>query len=446
MRKSLKVLRVLGIAKLKTFSKFMGVMMLFIPSSYSIASDFGSTCWVYGGLLFGQNAQMVYGLNELESESWPDTSSAFQALEDFTASRLLGAPCGFIFPTTISRIEKGGVRTSWFTSGPVGDPRTGIVIGYRQTFAGFNQSGDYCSVYVELEILDGTYLGRPQCRQNYTVKLSPLSGAAESGTILTSVEPSNTTGSLVAKVYDNNGQMVPNVKVKLDLSVDADSGGHHQHGSERPKGSLRSGIITSETISGSTGTNGFVFTFKAPAPAGDHKIKASCTDGKNCKPEGPDTVWVGIKDLIDLPSLDVYALLPNDNDPKHPDNHYMTYTAMLRVTALAALYHGQFPDDPLLHLNDASLERGGIFDFKYEGRSIWWTPPHFEHCRGTEIDIRANLSDGAIPESNFSEFDRIAKRVGADPVRECKADENKQCIVSTRHYHVRLTGGKPKCP
>ena len=289
-------LRITGFTRVKTFA-YIGLAFYLTISSATISADPSSTCWVYGGLRSGQNSQLVYGLNELDSKSWPDATTALQALEDFTASRLLGIGCYVLnrpFDTTISRIDKGPVRISQVTSGRVGDPQTGVTIGYSQTFAGFNQLGDYCSVHVELEILDGTYYGWPQCRQNYSIKLSPLSTTAESGTILTSIEPDKSTASLVAKVYDSNGQLVPNTKVKLELSIVANSGGH-QHNVNRPKGTLSNGTMTGETIAGNTETNGFVFTFKAPAPAGDHKITASCTDGKNCTPQGPDTVWVGLK-------------------------------------------------------------------------------------------------------------------------------------------------------
>lgn len=166
-------LRILGIRKVKIFV-YISLALYLTISSATTTADPNSTCWVYGGLLSGQNPQMVYGRIELDGKSWPDPSTAFQALEDFTASRLLGVECPFVNPlTTISRIDRGPVRISRVTSGPVGDPRTGVTIGYSQTFAAYNQAGAYCSVYVELQILDGTHYNWTQCRQNYIVKLSP---------------------------------------------------------------------------------------------------------------------------------------------------------------------------------------------------------------------------------------------------------------------------------
>lgn len=446
------------LARFKTSFQFMCVMALSTFSGYSIAVESTSTCWVYGGLSGGQNTQMIYGLNELDGQSWPDPASAFRAFEQFTASRLIGV-VGCMRPyqpyTTITQIEVGPLRISHTSSGPVGDPRTGIPIGYSQSFIALNQTGEYCSVGAVFEATDGSYWNYPQCRKNYTVKLSLLSGQPESETILSSIEPDKSTGSLVAKVYDHNGQLVPNAKVKLELSVDADSGGHHQHTSERPRGSLKSGTMTGVTVTGSTGTSGFTFTFKAPAPAGDHKIMASCTDGKNCKPEGADLVWVGVKGLepiipaSDTTSGPLYVLIGQDS--YHPNNHYLTPLAIGRLQQLAAIYRQRFPSDPPLHLNDASLERGGMFDINfapytdkkgvYHSRTpggvpgSWWVAPHDEHRRGTVIDVRANDAEGSIPvdPQHFEAFEKMAKDQGAHARIHSPGTSN-------QHYHIRLMG------
>lgn len=439
-------LRILGLTRVKTFTYISLALYLTINSTATTA-DPNSTCWVYGGLRFGQNAQMVYGLNALYSEIWPDTSTAFQALEDFTASRLIGAQCGFVYPpSTISRIDKGHVRISMVTSGRVGDPQTGVTIGYSQTFAGFNQSGEYCSVYVELEILDGTHFGRPQCQQNYSIKLSPLSGSAESGTILTSIGPDKSTGSLVAKVYDQNNQLVLNVGVQLTLEAKQNSGGHH-HGDNSV--AARTGTMQGQQVlTGNTGPNGLQFSYKAPSVSGDYKIVASCADGKNCTQEGPDTVWVGVKGLepiipaSDSASGPLYVLIGQDS--YHPDNHYLTPLAMGRLQQLASHYRERFPNDPPLYLNDASLERGGLFDSYYDyvdkygvrherNAEGWWSTPHKEHRRGTVIDVRANQAAGAIPSRNHRVFMQFTRDIGAAAGLHSPGTDN-------QHFHIRLMG------
>jgi hypothetical protein len=260
------------------------------------------------------------------------------------------------------------------------------------------------------------------------------SGQSESGIILTSVEPGK-AAALIARVYDQNNQLVPNVgvEIKVDIVV-ANSGGHKHHDSQRPKGKLNG--QDPPIVTGSTDAGGFSFTFNAPAPAGDHTLKASCTD-RTCTQQGPDRVWVGVKDLVPLNSAPLYALIGSDT--YHPNNHYLTNSALGQAVWLAQLYRQRFPNDPVLHLNDASLERGGLFDIQYPGRgATWWTTPHKTHRFGTDIDIRANIASGAIPAANFKIFEGFVKRVGAS---SCPSVGPGYRNTSNQHYHVCLMGG-----
>lgn len=107
---------------------------------------------------------------------------------------------------------------------------------------------------------------------------------------------------------------------------------------------------------------------------------------------------------------------------------------------LAQQYHQVwFPLDPVLYVNDGSLERGGIFDIYWENkqkgtaRTAWWIPPHREHRRGTVIDIRANNAEGAIPVANRAIFEKLVKRLGGNYIHESVGTPNE-------HYHVRLLG------
>lgn len=273
-------------------------------------------------------------------------------------------------------------------------------------------------------------------QNNYTIKLFPLTGSPESNTTLTSIEPGK-DATLVAQVYDQNNQLVPNVGVMIEADVVMKSGGHEHHDGQRPKGKLNG--QDPPIITGSTGASGFSFTFKAPAPAGDHILKATCTD-RTCTQQGPDRVWVGVKGLLPLPADSTYALIPNQ-DVYHPDNHYLIYDAENRMLQLADLYRARFPNNPVLHLNDASLERGGIFDI-YSN----WVRPHAEHCMGTVIDIRANDAPGAVPDAIRNEFQRIAANIGVDAMWEIPVVKGKK-MPGLRHYHVRLMGKEGlQCP
>ena len=85
----------------------------------------------------------------------------------------------------------------------------------------------------------------------------------------------------------------------------------------------------------------------------------------------------------------------------------------------------------LLHLNDASLQWGGLFDKDGD-----WDTPHDEHRRGTVVDIRANSSPGAIPPALFKSFIKIATTLGMDPHQESIGDTVNQ------HFHTRLLNRK----
>jgi hypothetical protein len=142
-------------------------------------------------------------------------------------------------------------------------------------------------------------------------------------------------------------------------------------------------------------------------------------------------VWVGIKELAPLYETHLYKLVGSDD--VHPNNHYLTIAATGSVVWLAELYRTRFPSDPVLHLNDASLERGGLFDIKYTARTQWWTPPHEEHRKGTVIDVRANDAPGAVPSQNHSMFIDLARDIGADAGLHSPRTDN-------QHFHVRLMG------
>lgn len=299
------------------------------------------------------------------------------------------------------------------------------------------------------------YLGRnaaldaippPICSDTYSIRLTSNT-STESPDVLATMEPDKST-NLVAKVYDQNNQLVPNVGVRLTLKAKQDSGGHHH-----PDNTVaaRTGTMQGQQeLAGNTGPSGqgFSFTYDAPGVSGDIDILATCTGGKNCTPQGPKQVWVGYKGLQPVGDNAVYRLIPNAaKDPGHPDNHYLTLTAASRLAVFASLYHAKYPDLAVLHLNDASLERGGIFDLKHN-----WRSPHWEHCRGTVIDIRANGAEGAL--NVASEADPVIKKIsqlgniaGVTPNFEIPKDQQGNRIWEARHFHTYLVGQEGlQCP
>jgi len=247
------------------------------------------------------------------------------------------------------------------------------------------------------------------------------------------VEPGKEVKNLRADVTCDG---VPTPKsVELTVKADANTGGHNHHDSARPPG----------TLNPASGNSPVTFSFTAPAPAGDHTVTAKCVDGR-C---GEDTgkVWVGVKDLTPLSGLSGTYRLVGDK-PAHPGNSYLSGQASQVISSIASAYKilVQFdvPPTPVLHLNDASLERGGISDI-----NSTWARPHAEHCRGTVIDVRANDATGAIPAKYYTEFELIARFYSADPMWEVPPASSVLLppLWEQRHYHVRLLGGEGlACP
>lgn len=436
------------------------VMLTFFTTAATPA-DAASNCWV---IVPPINVTVRYDASILLGQSWPDPQSAVEAgfVEIMRQGPVdswgpvFGLQCnigGSEYRGNISQMLRLPMQISSLPGDSLVDPNTGLPIVYQQSAIFQNEFGEDCydgwyGRYTTVITVDGNYYGKPQCKARYIIKLAHASGMPASNATLASVEPGNQI-QILARVYDQNNQLVPNVGIELKLEVVNQSAGHH-HGDDTAvarTGTLASNAIgavvsdNGKTLTGNTGTSGLQFQYNAPRVSGDIDINANCTDGKNCTQEGARRVWVGVKDLVPLGNSQYFV--PVGDTLNHFDNHYLTLEASSRINVLAALYRARFPNYPLLHLNDASLERGGLFDVNSD-----WAPPHFEHCRGTEIDVRANDALGAIPSTITVRqvFEELAKKVGADPMWEIPKDKNKNPRPDLRHYHVRLAGGKPQCP
>lgn len=257
-----------------------------------------------------------------------------------------------------------------------------------------------------------------ECKGKYKIEIVGEDGR---GASRGEIEPGRPL-PLRAVVYDQSGQSVAGITVSLKSEVIEKTGGHNHHDTTRPKGTVPS--------AGTTASEGFAFTFNSGAElvAGDHKVTARCSD---C--EGPATydIWVGIRGLVPLSASASYVFVGKTGH--HPSNHYMAEDASKRVRDLAAAYHRFFPNDPVLRLNDASLERGGRFDIASESTKAPrpWAPPHKTHLIGRNIDVRANphVNDDAIPHRNFFDFEDL---VAAQNGRFLAEDMESR----TGHYHL----------
>src|SRR6266568_1410612 len=269
---------------------------------------------------------------------------------------------------------------------------------------------------------------------NHVIKLSRPDGSSINDTILDEIEPGKTT-TLIARVYDQNNQVVPNVDVQLEVKVKEHSGGHLHPNIDtrnRPEGYLSNGVTAGAIVSGNTGSAGLLFAFITPDPAGDHPITAKCTGGKTCTQQGPDTVWVGIKGLVTLSSVSATYELVGFTQSHPADSHRLTPKSSDNIGAAATIYRSRFPTAPILRLNDASLERGGLFDISaHTGKP--WQIPHETHRLGKEIDVRWNpikWPDTGISDNNVVKFQKIILDLGGVAQRAYVGNPNNQ------HLHV----------
>lgn len=294
----------------------------------------------------------------------------------------------------------------------------------------FNEEGDcHCPGERRLSKLRWGYRCFPA--DKYRLEFADASGQPiPDGRPIADIEPGQ-TASLMVRALNKDGQPAPGINIKIEASVDATSGGHDHGNAARPKGNLGGAAPNTHIVSGKTNAQGwFPFSFTAPIAAGEHTIRAECPEGR-CDPKS-GTAYARIKGLVTLTESSGNHTLIGRRD-EHQDNHYVTPTAALKVHILAFKYRTQFPTAHVLHLNDASLEWGGVFDLNKS-----WTPGpnnkpgHKEHRRGTVIDIRANEYKTAIPPENYAAFERLVSNLGGNSRRHGEGD--------SKHYHVRLMG------
>jgi hypothetical protein len=162
---------------------------------------------------------------------------------------------------------------------------------------------------------------------------------------------------------------------------------------------------------------------------------------------------VKVDGLAPIPYSVFYRFISPNADTNHPDNHFLKPEASAKLEAIASAYYNAtwgLKDGwmPNVMLNDASLKWGGILDCfltctHSKVPSVPWGPSHYEHRRGSVVDIRARLpavNDPNNPRADTllyeNEFIFYAKKSGADPYLEGKINSN------GRHIHLRLFGVK----
>ncbi len=249
----------------------------------------------------------------------------------------------------------------------------------------------------------------PEPEVTYDISIKNITSSSYKNYI-TSMNPS-LTKSFTVEIVGSDGKP-GNIPIDVKVKAVEGTGGHVQahHDARNPNhsGELKFGTRKGVSLKDITINGSQEFTFTSPKSSGDHLIEITCPN-HTCTQSKPDKVWVGIKDLKPLPSSQLYKFI-GDTDA-HPDNHYVSDLAAKKIDNIAFVYNEDFPDFPILHINDISLERGGLFDNSGE-----WTQPHQLHRAGMDIDIRAheNLGKpgGNVPVQNYKEFVSISKQHG----------------------------------
>lgn len=295
-----------------------------------------------------------------------------------------------------------------------------------------------CPPGIDIDELSG------ECKPNskkYTIKLSQVTAKPSiHGNYITDIYPAKnfinnsessanpiiTSDELVATVYDENGEKINNVNIHVEIKPVESTAGHFKHGVRPKKVSTYGQLVTTTSLDfqldGNTGTNGFKFRYLAAELSGDYNIKVTCKD-KVCNQQQPSKIWVGVENLIPLEKIASLYNFVGDK-PTHPDNHYVTEKTRVKMITLAAKYKTKFPNNSVIHYNDSSLERGGLFDVGKDK----WKPPHSRHRVGTDVDVRANEASGNIPSKDDTEFTRLARKSGCSARLEYKGTTNE-------HFH-----------
>ena len=260
---------------------------------------------------------------------------------------------------------------------------------------------------------------------------------------------------VVVEVTDCEGNPLSDIAVETTISVDDQtSGGHladHPTPIPRPLGGLREDSTSAsgpgtDSITLNSDDGQILLQFVPPEVSGIHTINAKCVDVECYEPDPPLSVSVKIDGLAPIPRFDLYYTLTEylpgmgagnigDNGKHDGVNHWLTPEAseiLWRVAFhYAALLDFQ-PDPERLHVNDASLPMGGLFDIHGQ-----WRPDHRGHRKGTVVDIRANTLPGAVPPDYDQEFKEAARTLQAKAEREFA---NRTPRHPNEHYHLMLRG------
>jgi hypothetical protein len=186
-----------------------------------------------------------------------------------------------------------------------------------------------------------------------------------------------TSNPVFAYCFNQSGQVVHNCNVSI-------LNGYYftpiQHNHDNPTPPL-SAIVPSAGNTGTTGLPVLINTTRVGQIEGAIVCADFCTI---------TDYYSAYSDLVQLLEGSNWILIGATT--AHPVNHLGTPAAITGIQSVAAQYRTEFPDQPVIAINDIGLPLGGIFDLNSN-----WNTPHGSHGRGRAADVRGNGGPNSIP-------------------------------------------------
>ncbi|MEX2963983.1 hypothetical protein [Microbulbifer sp. TYP-18] len=191
------------------------------------------------------------------------------------------------------------------------------------------------------------------------------------------------------------GEVVPDCDVTLANGVYFVQN-QHNHNSPAPP------VSSVIPLSGNTGCCGLPVAIRT-TKVGQVEWLAVCADYCSVT-----DIYVGYPDLVELTSGSNWVLIGQTSS--HPINHFGTPPTVNGIKAVASQYRSEYPQYPVIAINDIALPLAGIFDLNRN-----WQGPHFSHRQGKAVDIRGNGGPNSVPKipSVQARFREICLEKGA---------------------------------
>lgn len=264
----------------------------------------------------------------------------------------------------------------WVITGSDGQPGGSVDFRFTDTIADGSSRNN-----VTLGSLPGLYTITATCfscdtgsPQTFTATATPKGCTGLNVQVYDSPWPQSTGGVPSTTVTANVSEPAPpgGCVVDFETPVPIVGSGGHQHGGDRPHGSL---YLDNCTIG-----EGLTFCVNIYSPsevAGEENIVATLRDTGET---AIGTVQILVPGLEPLTASAIGSWRLTGQTGMHNSNHYGTASTNTRIRTMATDY---FEEAGIaIGINDISLVWGGLFD--WQGT---WAPPHSLHRIGKSLDV-----------------------------------------------------------